>query len=107
LGVIESQKRAGPRIKKIEPLLDAVEWAMVAFLKPAMNARKVKWPKDPVIVRNRWYSIEDDSHFEEPVAIWPDVIDFAGSFAPAYLVWLKSQRTVAIRNPRMFLETTQ
>lgn len=106
LGEIDSHKRPGRRTKKIEPLIDAVEWAMVALLRPSLNERKTTWPDDSFAIMNRWWSKEDyETPLPKPVQIWPDLIECAGSHAPAYLCWLERRKVKRfVRPPRPSLQ---
>jgi hypothetical protein len=104
LGEISSHKRPGPRAKKIEPLIDAVEWAMIALMialmKPCLNERKQTFPPEPFAIINRWWSPADyETPIEKQVTIWPDVIECAGADAPAHLCWLREGKVRSFRRP--------
>jgi hypothetical protein len=104
LGVVESHKRPGRRAKKIEPLADAIEWAMIALLGPCLNERKKTFPRDSFAIVNRWWSCDPADRYEQPVPrpalIWPDVIECAGEHAPAHLCWLDNKKVRRIARPR-------
>lgn len=86
--------RPGRREKKVEPLIDVVEWAMISLLTPCKNIRKTSFPKTSFAIMNRWYQSEDyETAVQKPAAIWPDLIECAGEYAPAYLCWL-AEKTV-------------
>jgi hypothetical protein len=100
LGEITSHKRPGRRPKKIEPLIDAVEWAMVALLRPCLNDRKTTFPEESFAIMNRWRSpVNYETRVPKPAMIWPDVIECAGIYAPAYLCWLEQEKVRRFDRP--------
>ena len=100
LGVIESHKKPGRRMKKIEPMMDAVEGAMIALLRPPLNVRRTKFPSQSLAIINRWYDGKDYSTPKlRPSLKWPDIFECAGSGAPAYLCWLDRQRVRRLNRP--------
>lgn len=100
LGVVESHKVPGRREKKIEPLIDTVEWAMIAILAPCQNEKKRSFPARSFAIMNRWYSNEDYSlSLPKPSLNWPDIIECSGPQAPAYLCWLEQQKVRRFERP--------
>ena len=100
LGEIMSHKRPGPREKKVEPLIDAVESAMIAVLAPVINVRKKKFPKTSFAILNRWYSSSDyETIADRPSASWPDIIECEGPKSPAHLCWLPDGKVRRIARP--------
>ena len=100
LGEVMSHGKPGPRQKKIEPLIDSVEWAMVALLGPYMNKRKTSFPSQSFAIINRWYSAGDyETRLSKPVLIWPDIIECEGPNSPAYLCWLHERKVRRFDRP--------
>jgi hypothetical protein len=100
LGEIVSHKRPGRREKKIEPLIDSVEWAMVSLLGPYKNTRKTSFPATSIAIMNRWYSSDDyETSVTKPATIWPDIIECAGANAPAHLCWLEEKKVRRFDRP--------
>ena len=100
LGEIMSHMRPGRREKKIEPLIDAVEWAMISLLGPCKNVRKTSFPDSSFAILNRWYSREDyETPQPKPAVIWPDIIECAGAEAPAHFCWLDEGKVRRFERP--------
>jgi hypothetical protein len=100
LGEIMSHLRPGRREKKIEPLIDAVEWVMISLLGPCKNVRKTSFPDSSFAVLNRWYSSEDyETSQPKPATIWPDIIECAGPDAPAHFCWLDEKKVRQFDRP--------
>jgi hypothetical protein len=100
LGEILSHKRPGRREKKIEPLIDIVEWAMVSLLAPFKNLKKTSFPTISFAILNRWFSSTDyTTPVKKPVGIWPDVMECAGPGAPAHFCWLEEMKVRRFNRP--------
>lgn len=100
LGEISSHLRAGRRQKKTEPLMDAVEWAMIALLQPRLNERKTTFPNQSFAIMNRWWSkIDYETAIPKPAILWPDVIECAGAHADAHLCWLEQKKVKVFSRP--------
>jgi len=89
LGEISSPKKAGKRLKKIEPHLDIVEWMIAYFLCLPNNEKKRASPPDSSgVILNRWFKAEDyETSLPRPVARWADVIEYDAGYGTANLVW--------------------
>ena len=100
LGEILSHKRPGRRENSGEPLMHAVEWAMIALLRPCKNVRKTSFPPNSFAIMNRWYSPEDyETRAPKPASIGPDILACAGTDAPAYCCWLEEEKVKRFRRP--------
>ena len=100
LGSIDSHGLPGRRKRDQDPLVGAVEWAMVALFRPLLNKRKTTFPATSFAIINRWWSGEDyETQVKKPIMIWPDVIECAGPAAPAHLCWLDQLKVRQIKRP--------
>lgn len=101
LGNIDSHPLLGRRARQQDPLVSAVEWAMIALFRPLLNKRKTTFTAQSFAIINRWWSADDyETPVRKPVIIWPDVIECAGPHAPAHLCWLDQMKMKQIQRPR-------
>jgi hypothetical protein len=97
LGEVGSLGVPGPKTKKTNPALDFAEWALVYFLKPALNAKKIKSPPTrPVTVLNRWWKTDFETPWirKRPHLHMPDLIDYLGQNFRAKIVRFKDSTRV-------------
>lgn len=78
LGEVTSLGSPGKKTKKTSPSLDFAEWALIYFLKPALNEKKHKTPpKRNITVLSRWWKKDYETPYSNhPQAEWPDLIDY-------------------------------
>jgi hypothetical protein len=98
LGEVNSLGIPGKKLKKTNPSLDFAEWALVYFLNPGLNEKKIISPPNrPVTVLNRWWRPDYETPWiQRPHADLPDLIDYLGPEVRAKLVWFKSVRRVDV-----------
>jgi hypothetical protein len=98
LGEVASLGSPGKKTKATNPSLDFAEWALVYFLKPALNAKKNKTPPArDVTVLNRWWKKDYETPYSNHHhADWPDLIDYLGRGATTRLVTFKNIKRVVV-----------
>lgn len=95
LGEISVAEVPGRRLKKINPHLDAVEWAIAYFLKLPFNQRKsVNPPEISCVVVNRWWATDYETEAIRPASRWADVVEFDAFRGTANLVWFGTRARV-------------